>query len=99
MAVSLQVTPVTNSCNVRINLVLNNNIQEVLDPGEAKVLTVQFDTVRLINPPHLPVIRQQNPAAVVVVVPGNVGYFSQQGAAVLFQFAQPNGPQQTVQFT
>jgi hypothetical protein len=99
MAVTLQIMPVTNSCDGCINLVMGLHAVAAPDIGEAEVSTATFDPVRLIDPPHQPVPRTHNPVAAVAVVPGNIADFSTEGARVLRQFGQPNQQPRTERFT
>ena len=97
--VNLQSTPITNTLAVRASLLHNGNIVATLDPDEAKVLTLVFEQVMLVNPPHPPVVRTQNPAVPVAVVPGNVAYLQAGGGGVVLHYVLPNSPEHTVQFS
>jgi hypothetical protein len=97
--VNLQSTPITNTLAVRAALLNQGAIVATLDPGDAQVLTLVFNQVMLVNPGHPPVVRNQNPVANVAVTPGNVAYLMAGGGGVALNYAQPNGPQRTVQFT
>ncbi len=95
--------PTTNSSNNRITLMNGGAIVATLDAGAAATLTVDFDQIGIHNPPHQPVVRDQNPPVAVGVLgvhPGNIAYVSDgPGPVTHFSYAMPGGQQRTVNFT
>jgi hypothetical protein len=98
MAVNLQVTPITNTCGFRVALMNGGVIVATLDPGAVAVLTLAFNQTGSFNPGLPPIFRNQNPPAVVNVVPGNVAWIAPGGGGLQLQFGPPGGMQQAVTF-
>ncbi len=100
MPVSLQSVPTTNSTHVTLQLLGAGGagVVATLAPGAAQTLTVSFNTVVVLNPPAVPVARNQNPAAVVNVQPGNIAFFVPLPGGVRLRYAQPEQAEAVVDF-
>ncbi|MEA3010676.1 MAG: hypothetical protein QOJ91_2368 [Sphingomonadales bacterium] len=98
MPVNLQHTPTINSTDLRINFMNAGAIVATLDAGDANALSIVFDSIRLNNPGHQPVIRMQNPNVPLAVHPGEIAYVSMAGGQVLLQHARWGGHEQTITF-
>lgn len=99
MSISFLSVSVTNNLGVRIALILNGRLKASLGPGEVQILSTKFDQVGLYNPSLSPVIHNQNPAATLIVTPGNIGFFEAVPGGVDFRYAPPNGVQNPIHFT
>jgi hypothetical protein len=99
MSVSLQSTPIANKTDLRIGFFNGPKLLKSIDPDDAEVLTITFDTITLFNPPNSPVARAQNPGHPNrTVPPGEIAFVTTQGGQTLLHHAAPNSPEQIIRF-
>lgn len=101
-AVNSNSIPTTNSLPYRVSFLRAGAIQETLEPGEAKPLTISFDSLMVVNPPAPPVVRKQNPLRDVNVPAGNVAFLSAGAAGtgtIKYSYAMPGDQETVVLFT
>ena len=91
MAVTLGSVPTSNGCATRISFLSNRVIVASLDSEDAENLNITFDSIMLVNPPHLPVALRQQPQANIIVNPGNIGIVESVAGGVDFCYFPSHG--------
>jgi hypothetical protein len=102
MPVNFQTTVVNNAPGAMtlhpLHLMLNGVPQATLGVGDAQVLTVSFDSIRIIAAMNF-LDFDQNPIANVDINPGSIATFSRlNNGTIELTYAQPGQAQQSVIF-
>lgn len=102
MPVNFQNTPVNNAPGAMnlfpLHLMLNGVPQATLNVGDAQVLTVSFDSIRIVAAMNA-LDFDQNPAANVAINPGSLATFSRiNNTTIELTYGQPGQAQHTVTF-
>lgn len=98
MAVDLESIPTTNTIDLRINFLLNGQVQGSLNPNDSGTQSFRFDEIGVGSAPPFSIYIQETPGN-ITISPGNLAFVDYSVERKLtLRYGHSGGTQQNVVF-